>query len=311
MPYGKPTYWNASGNQIWASAVKDLFSGERWIPEISMYDLRNRFYSPDLGRFLQPDPIGFKGDASNLYRYCGNDWASKTDPLGLMTSGDPVRNEITEGSPDNYDPNHIAGTGGGQFSKMQSMGAAQVGARMQAHNVEIRRTEAWAAEHSESQNLSTGQVSNTSGAEVRRATPVHNIGVYNPAAHQFTIFFKNGAILRYPAGNNTNNPTGNPFKGGIHSPFPHGRIWKVDHIERYSSSDGQDWIDYGPAFFKIGSPGTIAYTRGTGLHAGTNSHLSLTNGCLRISTQSMNDLLGHLDRSGQQLEQVYAYPPGE
>ena len=82
--YGKPTYWNASGNQIWASAVKDLFSGERWIPEISMYDLRNRFYSPDLGRFLQPDPISFKGDASNLYRYCGNDWANKTDPMGLQ-----------------------------------------------------------------------------------------------------------------------------------------------------------------------------------------------------------------------------------
>ena len=48
-----------------------------------MYDLRNRFYSPDLGRFLQPDPIGFKGDGSNLYRYCGNDWANRTDPMGL------------------------------------------------------------------------------------------------------------------------------------------------------------------------------------------------------------------------------------
>jgi uncharacterized protein RhaS with RHS repeats len=40
--------------------------------------------SPDLGRFLQPDPIGFKGDASNLYRYCGNDWANRTDPMGLL-----------------------------------------------------------------------------------------------------------------------------------------------------------------------------------------------------------------------------------
>ena len=86
--YGKPTYWNASGNQIWVSAVKDLFSGERWIPEISMYDLRNRFYSPDLGRFLQPDPIGFKGDGSNLYRYCGNDWANRTDPMGLYAIGE-------------------------------------------------------------------------------------------------------------------------------------------------------------------------------------------------------------------------------
>jgi uncharacterized protein RhaS with RHS repeats len=38
---------------------------------------------PELGRFLQPDPIGFRGDASNLYRYCGNDWENKADPTGL------------------------------------------------------------------------------------------------------------------------------------------------------------------------------------------------------------------------------------
>ena len=53
---------------------------------MGLYDLRNRFYSPDLGRFLQPDPIGFKGDGSNLYRYCGNDWANRTDPMGLQTN---------------------------------------------------------------------------------------------------------------------------------------------------------------------------------------------------------------------------------
>ncbi len=45
--------------------------------------------SPDLGRFLQPDPIGFKGDSSNLYRYCGNDWANRSDPMG--TDGDQIR----------------------------------------------------------------------------------------------------------------------------------------------------------------------------------------------------------------------------
>src|SRR5216684_504623 len=38
---------------------------------------------PELGRFLQADPTGFKGDASNLYRYCGNNAANSTDPDGL------------------------------------------------------------------------------------------------------------------------------------------------------------------------------------------------------------------------------------
>ncbi len=59
------------------------------MPEIGLYDDRNRFMSPELGRFIQPDPIGFKGDASNLYRYCGNDWANRTDPMGLVGLNGP------------------------------------------------------------------------------------------------------------------------------------------------------------------------------------------------------------------------------
>jgi RHS repeat-associated protein len=84
--YGKPRVYNSGGTyQPNATPLaKDLGNGGgRWIPEIGLYDDRNRFMSPDLGRFLQPDPIGFKGDASNLYRYVGNDWANKTDPTGL------------------------------------------------------------------------------------------------------------------------------------------------------------------------------------------------------------------------------------
>src|SRR5712691_5204593 len=85
--YGKPTYFAPNNQQLLTSnySVRDLFAGQRWVTEIGLYDDRNRFMSPDLGRFLQPDPIGFKGDASNLYRYCGNDWANRSDPMGLMT----------------------------------------------------------------------------------------------------------------------------------------------------------------------------------------------------------------------------------
>ena len=84
--YGKPTYFSSTSQPLNSStyAVKDLFTGQRWIPELGLYDDRNRFMSPDLGRFLQPDPIGFKGDSSNLYRYCGNDWANRSDPMGLF-----------------------------------------------------------------------------------------------------------------------------------------------------------------------------------------------------------------------------------
>lgn len=93
--YGAPTYWSPSNSQLSSSAynIRDLFSGERYVPELGLYDLRNRFMSPDLGRFLQPDPIGFKGDASNLYRYCGNDWANRTDPMGLEADAYLVRED--------------------------------------------------------------------------------------------------------------------------------------------------------------------------------------------------------------------------
>jgi RHS repeat-associated protein len=83
--YGTPSYFNSTSQPLNSSTVgvADLYAGERWIPELSLYDLRNRFMSPELGRFLQPDPIGFQGDASNLYRYCGNDPIDKSDPMGL------------------------------------------------------------------------------------------------------------------------------------------------------------------------------------------------------------------------------------
>jgi RHS repeat-associated protein len=47
----------------------------------------NRFYDPELGRFLQVDPVERSGsDPSrlNLYSYVGNDPLNATDPLGLM-----------------------------------------------------------------------------------------------------------------------------------------------------------------------------------------------------------------------------------
>jgi hypothetical protein len=44
--------------------------------------MERRFYSPDIGRFLQPDPVDFNGDPTNLYRYCGNNPVIYYDPSG-------------------------------------------------------------------------------------------------------------------------------------------------------------------------------------------------------------------------------------
>ena len=40
-------------------------------------------YDPSIGRWLEPDPEGFKAGDSNLERYVGNDPTNATDPSGL------------------------------------------------------------------------------------------------------------------------------------------------------------------------------------------------------------------------------------
>jgi RHS repeat-associated protein len=84
--HGTPFFYDASGNPISSSnfSVRHLFTGQQWYSELGLYDLRNRFYSPDIGRFLQGDPLGFGGDASNLYRYCGNNPVNLVDPQGTF-----------------------------------------------------------------------------------------------------------------------------------------------------------------------------------------------------------------------------------
>ena len=57
--------------------------------EGGLYYYRARYYKPEIGRFLQPDPIGY-ADGLNMYAYCGNNPINWIDPLGLNSIGERI-----------------------------------------------------------------------------------------------------------------------------------------------------------------------------------------------------------------------------
>jgi RHS repeat-associated protein len=63
-----------------------MFTGREFDADTGLYYYRARYYHPEIGRFLQTDPIGY-GDGMNLYTYCHDNPVRFLDPTGtdIMT----------------------------------------------------------------------------------------------------------------------------------------------------------------------------------------------------------------------------------
>ncbi len=83
--YGQPTSLTPTYNPspLTNNRFRFLFTGREWLNSIQLNDHRNRYYSPGIGRWTATDPIGFKGNDSNIYRYCANAPLENLDHNGL------------------------------------------------------------------------------------------------------------------------------------------------------------------------------------------------------------------------------------
>lgn len=82
--FGAATIRDASNEQRDTSDVNNpyMFTGRRYDDETGLYYYRFRYYNPEIGRFLQTDPIGYAAGL-NLYTYVRNNPIVLTNPEGL------------------------------------------------------------------------------------------------------------------------------------------------------------------------------------------------------------------------------------
>ncbi len=106
--YGKPTIYNAVMTQTYAVSQYDnpvLFTGRSYDSESNLYYYRYRTQNPELGRFMQNDPLGLEIgvsyanifepveqniDTLNLFEYTISNPYFFIDPLGLKVETGPL-----------------------------------------------------------------------------------------------------------------------------------------------------------------------------------------------------------------------------
>jgi RHS repeat-associated protein len=146
-----------------------LYTGREWLAQLELYDYRNRTYSPNLGRFLQTDPIRFDAGDLNLYRYVVNNMVNITDPLGLedfrmFHPSESWRRQFDSG-PRTYDigahgnPNAVFDEHGNPMSPQDLLNRVKNDPNFQ----KAKKVRLWACEVGKGKNSFAQQFANISG----------------------------------------------------------------------------------------------------------------------------------------------------
>ncbi|MGE0480048.1 MAG: RHS repeat-associated core domain-containing protein [Phycisphaerae bacterium] len=93
QPAGSPRYQYAGAHGYEADLL--ILEGKPGTRPIMLKHVGARWYQPDIGRFVQRDPIGLMGGL-NLYLYCGGNPVDCSDPLGLLY-GEGIDNWLNNG----------------------------------------------------------------------------------------------------------------------------------------------------------------------------------------------------------------------
>lgn len=88
-PFGKVFFYNGSGTALMKSAIGNvvLFTGRSYNAESGLYDYRARTMNPNIGRFVQVDPLLYL-DGMNALNYVDNNSIGLVDPTGLFSTRD-------------------------------------------------------------------------------------------------------------------------------------------------------------------------------------------------------------------------------
>ncbi len=105
QPFGENASLNADGYRYTGQPLDAETAGSTAQPS-GLYYLRSRMYSPTLGRFLQPDTIGY-GGGFNMYAYAHNDPLNFKDPSG---KDDCNEDNCEDGNPPSGDGGAEGGT---------------------------------------------------------------------------------------------------------------------------------------------------------------------------------------------------------